>query len=191
MHARADTDREQHGYRHLDTVSRIDASLTLPDPNAIGIWLWQVHEPNTELSRLTIAARQPMRSTSARPSANPASLARRFLSPRSSRKSNATSSQSFNRPVSRNKHHHKVRESFETSLKALGLDYVDLYLIHWPQSDTEEGVSYRIAHDLPLTPRTSGEHIPCGQYPTVVDTWKQMEQLLDTGTRRPPYRLVH
>ncbi|KAH9914829.1 Aldo/keto reductase [Fomitopsis serialis] len=61
-------------------------------------------------------------------------------------------------------HHHKVRESFETSLKTLGLDYVDLYLVHWPQSDTEEG-----------------EHIPYGQYPSVVDTWRQMEQLLDTG----------
>ncbi|PCH36735.1 Aldo/keto reductase [Wolfiporia cocos MD-104 SS10] len=63
-----------------------------------------------------------------------------------------------------NMHHHKVRESFEQSLAALGLDYVDLYLIHWPQADTE-----------------SGEHIPCGESPTLVETWKEMEKLLETG----------
>lgn len=26
-----------------------------------------------------------------------------------------------------------VRESFEASLKELDLEYIDLYLIHWPQ----------------------------------------------------------
>lgn len=88
--------------------------------------------------------------------------------------------------IPRNKHHHKVRESFETSLKALGLDYVDLYLVHWPQSDTEEGMAFSIqVVNLLDTYRMLGEHIPCGQYPTVVDTWKQMEQLLDTGARGP------
>ncbi|CCM04387.1 uncharacterized protein FIBRA_06562 [Fibroporia radiculosa] len=62
------------------------------------------------------------------------------------------------------KHHHKVRESFEESLQALGLEYVDLYLIHWPQADTE-----------------SGEHIPYGEKPTVVEVWKEMEKLVETG----------
>ncbi|KAF9807466.1 hypothetical protein IEO21_08214 [Rhodonia placenta] len=70
-----------------------------------------------------------------------------------------------------NQHHHKVAESFQQSLNALGLDHVDLYLIHWPQADTESG-SYRA---------TNCEHIPCGESPTLVETWKQMEKLLDTG----------
>ena len=32
------------------------------------------------------------------------------------------------------RHFHTVRESFEESLKALDVEYIDLYLIHWPQT---------------------------------------------------------
>lgn len=40
----------------------------------------------------------------------------------------------------RNTFHDRVAEGFETSLKSLGLDYVDLYLMHWPQAqDAESG----------------------------------------------------
>ena len=30
--------------------------------------------------------------------------------------------------------HHCVPEGIDSSLKSLGLDYVDLYLVHWPSS---------------------------------------------------------
>lgn len=30
--------------------------------------------------------------------------------------------------------HHRVQEGIDASLKALGTDYVDLYLVHWPSS---------------------------------------------------------
>lgn len=47
--------------------------------------------------------------------------------------------------------HDRVEEAFEESLKKLGLDYIDLYLIHWPV------IGKRIA------------------------TWKIFEKLLETG----------
>ncbi|KAJ3489523.1 hypothetical protein NLI96_g2062 [Meripilus lineatus] len=60
-------------------------------------------------------------------------------------------------------HHHKVEEGFETSLKNLGLDYVDLYLMHWPQAQVD------------------GVILPPEQHPTIIDTWKDMEKLVATG----------
>ncbi|TFY81114.1 hypothetical protein EWM64_g2898 [Hericium alpestre] len=59
--------------------------------------------------------------------------------------------------------HEHVRERLDESLEKLGLDYVDLYLIHWP---------FAMKDDKMLSP---------DQFPTIVDTWKQMEKLLDTG----------
>ncbi|KAJ7072596.1 NADP-dependent oxidoreductase domain-containing protein [Mycena amicta] len=54
---------------------------------------------------------------------------------------------------------HNVRESFEESIKSLGTDYVDLYLVHWPQ----------------------GRTLSIEEEPTLIQTWKEMEKLLETG----------
>lgn len=32
-----------------------------------------------------------------------------------------------------NTDHHKVKEAFDRSLKALDIEYIDLWLMHWPQ----------------------------------------------------------
>ena len=36
--------------------------------------------------------------------------------------------------VNRNGDHGRVREAFEESLAKLGVEYIDLYLLHWPQA---------------------------------------------------------
>lgn len=49
--------------------------------------------------------------------------------------------------------HHRVHEAIDASLKNLGVDYVDLYLIHWPSS---------------TDPNDSKKHLPEWDY---VKTW--------------------
>jgi glycerol 2-dehydrogenase (NADP+) len=60
--------------------------------------------------------------------------------------------------------HHRVKEAFEESLAALGTSYIDLYLVHWPQAVVD------------------GRTLKETESPTIVDTWKDMEKLLDTGS---------
>ena len=77
--------------------------------------------------------------------------------------------------------HHKgedVEQAVNTSLAALGTDYLDLYLIHWPvafkKSDQE---SLR----FPIDKRDGGIHVI--DVP-IEETWKAMESLVDQGKIR-------
>ncbi|BGP45717.1 hypothetical protein JCM10450v2_001547 [Rhodotorula kratochvilovae] len=60
--------------------------------------------------------------------------------------------------------HVNLVESFEASLKKLDLDYIDLFLMHWPQHMNW----------------STGETTPYGESPTFVETWAKMEKLLET-----------
>ncbi|PBK91715.1 aado/keto reductase [Armillaria gallica] len=64
--------------------------------------------------------------------------------------------------------HGNVQESLEKSLRDLDCEYVDLYLMHWPQATKigPDGETFTFRPD---------------EHPTIVDTWKDMEKLLASG----------
>ncbi|PWY81900.1 hypothetical protein BO70DRAFT_387443 [Aspergillus heteromorphus CBS 117.55] len=62
--------------------------------------------------------------------------------------------------------HHRVTEGIDSSLKSLGLDYVDLYLVHWPSS---------------TDPSDLKKHLPDWDF---IKTWQEMQKLPATGKVR-------
>ncbi|GAA5927995.1 hypothetical protein JCM3775_002784 [Rhodotorula graminis] len=68
-----------------------------------------------------------------------------------------------------------VEAALDDTLKELGLEYLDLYLIHWPVAFPAEGNP----HDN-LFPKENGV-CKIDSSVSVVDTWKAMVKLLDTG----------
>ncbi|OBT69038.1 hypothetical protein VE03_01295 [Pseudogymnoascus sp. 23342-1-I1] len=68
----------------------------------------------------------------------------------------------------------RVEENLDLSLKALGLDYVDLYLIHWPVAMNPHGNDIK----FPTLPDGSRDLDLSWSH---VETWKQMEKLVATG----------
>ncbi|KAI9876616.1 MAG: hypothetical protein M1830_006053 [Pleopsidium flavum] len=59
--------------------------------------------------------------------------------------------------------HHCVTEGIDSSLKSLGMDYVDLYLMHWPSS---------------TDPNDTKKHLPDWDF---IKTWQEMQKLPATG----------
>ncbi|KAL8287501.1 hypothetical protein RQP46_003359 [Phenoliferia psychrophenolica] len=64
--------------------------------------------------------------------------------------------------------HHDVAGKFQESLDLLGLDYIDLFLVHFPMTK-----------DL-----KTGEVLPRSAHPNIQETWADMEALLATGKVR-------
>jgi len=62
--------------------------------------------------------------------------------------------------------HHRVQDGINSSLKSLGTDYVDLYLIHWPSS---------------TNPSDLKKHLPDWDF---IKTWQEMQKLVGTGKVR-------
>ncbi|KAL0947736.1 hypothetical protein HGRIS_013819 [Hohenbuehelia grisea] len=60
--------------------------------------------------------------------------------------------------------HGRVSHALDVSLQRLGTDYVDLFLVHWPQALTD-----------------AGDALQPDQSPTLLETWRQMESLVDAG----------
>ncbi|KAJ6457401.1 NADP-dependent oxidoreductase domain-containing protein [Mycena vitilis] len=77
-------------------------------------------------------------------------------------------------------HHTKyVRRSFDESLSKLGLDYVDLYLVHWPQS-----VEYPGGYDAPSAFDAIVKELKIVETPTFNETWAELERLHASGRAR-------
>lgn len=70
--------------------------------------------------------------------------------------------------------HTRVEENLDKSLKSLGLDYVDLYLMHWPCPMNPTG-------NHPLFPKLPDGSRDLDKSWSHVQTYKEMEKLLQTG----------
>lgn len=64
-----------------------------------------------------------------------------------------------------------VRKAIEDTLKRLNLEYIDLYLIHWP-------ISFKSSAEL-FPDNDAGE--PLYSEIDILDTWHAMEELVDAG----------
>ncbi|KDQ23642.1 hypothetical protein PLEOSDRAFT_1048611 [Pleurotus ostreatus PC15] len=71
-------------------------------------------------------------------------------------------------------HHSRVAESFQESLDNLGLDYIDLYLVHFP---------FPFAYEIAF-PKNPDGSIKVLDSPSFVQIWADVEKLLDTGKVR-------
>jgi len=72
-----------------------------------------------------------------------------------------------------NDHHGAVRRGLTDSLSKLRLDYLDLYLVHWP-------VPLRQGASFPLTP---DDFLSSDEQP-IAKTWADMEAMVDAGLTR-------
>ncbi|KAJ6458118.1 NADP-dependent oxidoreductase domain-containing protein [Mycena vitilis] len=76
-------------------------------------------------------------------------------------------------------HHHNldyIERSFDESLNKLGLDYVDLYLMHTPQA-----VEYKSGYQAPASFLDAVKELKVSEMPTFNETWAELERLHASG----------
>ncbi|QLQ81238.1 hypothetical protein HG537_0E05940 [Torulaspora globosa] len=78
--------------------------------------------------------------------------------------------------------HRNPKEGLEGSLKRLGLDYVDLYLIHWPVALKTDKLASGDLFSIPLLP--NGRRDIDVEDWDFVKTWRLMQELPKTGKCR-------
>ncbi|KAF8512554.1 Aldo/keto reductase [Hysterangium stoloniferum] len=71
-------------------------------------------------------------------------------------------------------YHSRVEENLNDTLKKLGTDYLDLYLMHWPVPLNPNGNHYK----FPTLPNGLRDVVKSW---SLADTWKQMEKVLKDG----------
>ncbi|KAK9475384.1 NADP-dependent oxidoreductase domain-containing protein [Dipodascopsis tothii] len=73
--------------------------------------------------------------------------------------------------------HSRVRESFESSMEKLGLEYIDLFMMHWPTALNPNG-------NHPYEPTLPDGSSDIQKDWDFIKTWADMQKLLDTGRVR-------
>lgn len=75
-----------------------------------------------------------------------------------------------------------MKEAFEESFNKLNCEYIDLYLVHWPQASVDGKDSFMLLVVTILCYWDFiGRVLQPDEHPTIVDVWKEMEKLLETG----------
>ena len=84
-----------------------------------------------------------------------------------------------------NTHHRKehVRHACEKSLRDLGLDYLDLYLIHFPLAQKHVPIEHRYPAGWFFDPDADAPRVELDPVP-IIETWQAMERLVDAGLVR-------
>ncbi|PLW11402.1 hypothetical protein PCANC_21713 [Puccinia coronata f. sp. avenae] len=78
-------------------------------------------------------------------------------------------------------HPSKVAEGLEDTLKELKTTYLDLYLIHFPVSFAYPDSPSASESDILFPKAEDGVHVKLDLKTSIVDTWKEMVKLLNTG----------
>ncbi len=91
------------------------------------------------------------------------------------------------RKVSNSLRGDSIRRELEASLKRLGVDYIDLYQIHWPnpEEDIEEGWNTMVRL------RQEGKVRYIGVSNFNVSQMKRIQRIAPIDTLQPPYSLIH
>lgn len=71
-------------------------------------------------------------------------------------------------------HPDRVRRFAELSLKKLQVNYIDLYLVHWP-------LAIKYVSDEEVAPMENGKFLIDKESPPLESVWKAMEELVDAG----------
>lgn len=72
----------------------------------------------------------------------------------------------------------RVEAALDKTLKDLGLNYLDLYLIHWPEAFVYQG-------ENDFIPRAKAEGpVLVDEVSKIKDTWEKMEEMVQKGKVR-------
>lgn len=84
-----------------------------------------------------------------------------------------------------NTHHRRehVRPAVEKSLRDLGLDYLDLYLIHFPIAQKHVPIEVRYPPGWFYDPDAANPRVEADRVP-IIETWRAMEDLVREGLVR-------